>query len=519
MKKIFFITLLFCNAFITPAQTQYIQWQRSLGGSMDDAGVAVQSTTDGGYIVTGESRSNNGDVTVNHGDVDYWVVKLDSLGAIEWQKSLGGTLEDKAKAIQQTTDGGYIVAGSSTSNNGDVTGNHGNMDGWVVKLNSTGTIQWQKTVGGTSDDNLESVWQTADGGYVVAGDTRSNNGDVTGGPLGNNDCWVVKLDSLGVIQWQNPLGGTMDDYAYAVQQTADSGYIVAGGVYSNDSAVSGNHGFIDYWVFKLNSAGVLQWQKTLGGVNWDYASAIQQTTDGGYIVTGISDSNTGDVTGNHGGYDQWVAKLNSTGTIQWERSLGGTGTESGQSVYQTADGGYIVAGMSDSNDNDVSGNHGGADCWIVKLDSTGTIQWQKPLGGTGNDSGLSIYPTTGSGYIIAGSSASNDGDVSGNHGGYDYWVVKLDTAFVSVSLKENEILRSITVFPNPSNGKINFSNLAAGEKENTIEIYDITGRSIYKTRSKNNDQTIDLSEKDKGVYFYKISNSNKIIQQGKIILQ
>jgi len=369
---------------------------------------------------------------------------------IVWQKSLGGSDGDWARFIQQTSDGGFIVAGYSKSNDGDVSGNHGGVDYWVVKVNSAGDIVWQKFLGGSSDDYANSVQQTADSGFIVAGYSKSNDGDVSGhhGSTDYYDYWVVKLDSSGDIEWQKSLGGSDWDWAYSIDQTADGGFIVAGYSKSNDGDVSGNHGSYDYWVVKLNSAGDIEWQKSLGGSSSDWAHSIQQTSDGGFIVAGYSKSNDGDVSGHHGSthpdsltYDYWVVKLNSAGDIVWQKSLGGSSSDLTHSIQQTSDGGFIVAGYSKSNDGDVSGHHGSThpdsltyDYWVVKLDSVGEIVWQKSLGGSDWDWAFSIDQTADGGFIVAGSSKSNDGDVSGHHGSthpdsltYDYWVVKLNS--------------------------------------------------------------------------------------------
>jgi hypothetical protein len=235
----------------------------------------------------------------------------------------------------------------------------------------------------------------------------------------------VKLSATGAIQWQKCLGGSGWDVATSIQQTSDGGFIVAGRTNSNDGDVTGNHGNDDFWVVKLSATGEIQWQKSLGGSNDDWATSIQQTSDGGFIVAGSTDSNDGDVTGNHGNDDFWVAKLSSTGAIQWQKSLGGSGDELAESTQQTSDGGFIVTGWTTSNDGDVTGNHGGKDFWVVKLSSTGAIQWQKSLGGSGTDVAESIQQTSDGGFIVAGYTASNDGDVTGNHGYDDFWVVKL----------------------------------------------------------------------------------------------
>ena len=178
----------------------------------------------------------------------------------------------------------------------------------------------------------------------------------------------------------------------------------------------------------IKAQPAIQWQKCLGGTDYDWASSVQQTADGGYIVAGTANSNNGDVTGNHGGRESWVVKLDSNANIQWQKCLGGTNWDGASSVQQTSDGGFIVEGYANSNDGDVTGNHGSIECWVVKLDGSGNIQWQKCLGGTGYDDAFSVKQTADGGYIVAGETNSNDGDITGNHGGGDNWIVKLDSS-------------------------------------------------------------------------------------------
>ncbi|MDR2352680.1 MAG: hypothetical protein LBF22_05860, partial [Deltaproteobacteria bacterium] len=341
---------------------------------------------------------------------------------IEWQKSFGGS-RDAAHSIQITPDGGYIIAGHSFSNDGDVKVNHGKADVWIVKLDSQGSIQWQKSLGSSDNDVAFSIQITPDGGYIIAGYSSSNDGDVKGNH-GERDAWIVKLDSQGSIQWQKLLGGSDVDVANSIQITSDGGYIIAGESYSNDGDVKGNHGKADVWIVKLDSQGTIQWQKSLGGSEWDEANSIQITPDGGYIIAGHSKSDDGDVKGNHGNGDAWIVKLDSQGTIQWQKSLGGSEPDEANSIQITSDGGYIIACESFSNDGDVTGNHKRGGVWIVKLDSQGSIQWQKSLGRS-NYEANSIQITSDGGYIIAGSNESKAGDVTGNHGKIDLWIVKL----------------------------------------------------------------------------------------------
>ncbi|OYU83245.1 MAG: hypothetical protein CFE24_12265 [Flavobacterium sp. BFFFF2] len=368
-------------------------------------------------------------------------VLVQSLGfgqALQWHKNYGGTSDETATCIQNTSDGGYIVSGVTTSNDVDVSGNHGNQDFWVMKISNTGTVVWQKTLGGTGNESAQSIQTTSDGGYIVVGFTNSTNGDISGNH-GGYDAWVVKLNATGSIVWQKALGGTGTDGAYSVQSTSDGGSIVVGYTTSNNGDVSGNHGNDDVWVVKLSATGTVSWQKTFGGTDNDQGYSVQTTTDGGYIVSGFTTSTNGDVTGNHGGGDAWVVKLTSTGTLVWQKALGGSGSESFKSIQAASDGGYIMAGTASSFDGDVTGNHGFSDAWVVKLSDTGALVWQKALGGTYSDAANSIQETADGSFIVSGFAESGytvgDGDVTGhsvncdinnlNGSWRDVWILKL----------------------------------------------------------------------------------------------
>ncbi|MCX6183863.1 MAG: T9SS type A sorting domain-containing protein [Flavobacterium sp.] len=502
------------------AQAPTIQWQKSLGGSNQDIAYNIQLTTDGGYIVAGGTSSIDGDVTGQHGLSDFWVVKLDSQGGVLWQKTLGGSGEDIARSIQQTNDGGYIVAGYTYSTNGDITGNNGQSDYWVVKLNSQGDLLWQKTLGGSNQDDARSIQQTADGGYIVAGWTLSINGDVTGNH-GERDYWVVKIDSQGTIQWQKTLGGTADDFPSSIQQTNDGGYIVAGYTSSNEGDVSGNNGLTDYWVVKLNIQGELVWQKTLGGSDSDAGISIHTTADGGYVVGGYAYSNNGDVSSNQGNTDYWVVKLDNQGVILWQKTLGGTNQDAAYSIQPTSDGGYIVAGYTLSTDGDIILNHGAIDYWVVKLNYQGTIQWQKTLGGTAVDYANNIQLTSDGGYIVAGYSNSNNGDVTGNQGNNDMWIVKLSPDALQ-TLEFGSNLVSISPNPTSDNIKIQLKNITE-LNGGTINIINSLGQVIITTPIKITEMnnSIELNTLgSKGIYFVQIINSKgQLIDVKKIILQ
>jgi hypothetical protein len=388
---------------------------------------SIRQTKDDGYIVIGSIN----EVSSGYSTEDIRVVKLNPAGDIQWQKVLGGDGFDSGRSIEPTTDGGYILTGLTDSDNtGDVGPNHGGSDVWVVKLNPAGDIQWQKVLGGEGFDSGRSIDQATDGGYILTGLTDSDNTGDVGPNHGGSDVWVVKLNPAGIIQWQKVLGGEGFDSGRSIEHTPGGEFILTGVTDSDNTGdVGPNHGGSDVWVVKLNPAGIIQWQKVLGGYGFESGRDIVQATDGGYILTGPTDSdNTGDVGPNHGESDIWAVKLNPAGDIQWQKVLGGEGFESGRGTDQATDGGYILTGPTDSdNTGDVGPNHGGSDVWVVKLNPAGIIQWQKVLGGYGFESGRSIEHTTGGGFILTGlTDSDNTGDVGPNQGGSAIWVVKLN---------------------------------------------------------------------------------------------
>ncbi len=427
--KIKLLTLITITAISVHAQNiaPAIDWAKCFGGTKADYCMDICSLKKGGFAVTGFTYSNDGNITNNHGNDDYWVIILDNLGNLKWQKTYGGTGYEFSNSIKQTTDGGLIIAGYTTSNDGDVSGNHGGYDCWLLKLDSIGNIQWQKALGGSGSDDANEVLQTMDKGYIIVGTSTSNDGDVSNHHgTQNEDIWLVKLDTAGKIQWQKSYGSSNgNDVGYSIAQTTDSGYIVAGSSNGNNGDVSMNKGGDDLWVFKISKSGTIQWEKTFGGSSFDDARSVKQTTDKGYIVAGYTASIDGDLAGINTNQNYWVIKLDSLGNIQWNKTFGGSDWDNAYSIEQTTDKGYILTGTSNSNNGDVAGANTGGDYWVVKLDSLGNLKWQKPLGGSNSEEGVSIKQTVDGGYIVAGDAFSNNGQVSGNHGINDFWIVKL----------------------------------------------------------------------------------------------
>ena len=520
-KKGCFIGLFIFVAFLSAQPA--IEWQKTFGGTNSDRAESVQQTLDGGYILAGGTTSNDGDVFGNHGGIDFWIVKMDSLGSAQWKKAYGGSDNEQAYSIRQTTDKGYIVAGFTLSNDGDVSGNHGFYDAWVLKLDSVGAIQWQKALGGSGWEEAWSVNQTTDGGYIISGWSTSSDGDVTINH-GSFDYWIVKLDNFGNIEWQRSHGGSDEDLSYAVQPTTDGGYIVSGESESNDGNVTGNHGSSDYWVLKLNYDGKIEWEKSLGGTSLDRANDIRQTRDGGFIVFGQVYSNNGDVTGHHGYNDLWVVKLSDIGEIVWQKALGGSNEDFATSIYQTSDGGYAMTGQTQSNNGDVPGNDGGADLWVLKLTEAGEIEWQKSLGGTLAEWGSSIQQTNDNGYILTGYAWSNNGDVSGVQGKTDYWIVKLSPEFSGT--EESSIL-PLQISPNPTQQSITLNiptlsavvSTEAGQETNfTICITNLLGQQLHQ-QIISNGEPINTSALPNGAYLINATTSSGKIYTGKFIKQ
>ena len=329
-------------------------WQKTLGVIDDDHAHTIMPTSDRGYVVA---------VATPH---DYLIVKLDDAGNFVWQKTFDGSNGSGAYSVQQTVDGGYVTAGYINPNK--VQGDY-----WVVKLDLNGNLEWQKAMGGSKGETATSIHQTVDMGYIVGGITYSNDGDVTGkrGTTEDTDCWIVKLDSNGKIEWQRVLGGSKFDYANDIQQTFDGGYIIAGHTNSNDGDITDLKGPQAFWVVKLDRKGNIQWEKTFEGSEGEAAYSIQQTVEGGYIAAGYTASSDGDIIGKHVSWyeDAWIVKLDPNGKIEWQKVLGGEDWDEAWSIQQTLDLGYVVAGFAKSISGDITENKGDRDLWIVKLSS------------------------------------------------------------------------------------------------------------------------------------------------------
>ena len=344
-----------------------MEWEKVFGGSLYDGGSSALQTSDGGYIILGY-------LMVGSSTTNVYLIKTDSNGTIQWEKTFGGSKHDYSNSIQKTSDNGYIIAGMTNSFGAGI------WDVYLIKTDSSGNKQWEKTFGGADYDGASSIQKTLDGGYIIAGWT---------GLLGIDyrDVYLIKTDSSGNNQWEKTFGGGDWDVGSSVQQTSDNGYLIAGYTESFGAGAS------DAYLVKTDSSGNKQWEKTFGGSQDDSASSIQKTSDNGYIIAGSTQSFSASE-------DVYLIKIDSNYNTQWERAFGGGSSDSASSVQQTSDNGYIIAGRTTSfgaGDNDV---------YLVKTDSNGTIQGEKTFGGGDWDVGSSVQQTSDDGYIIAGISWS-----------------------------------------------------------------------------------------------------------------
>jgi hypothetical protein len=517
-----------CIIYVQAFSQQVLGPQKTIGGSDYDDLQKLCLTKDGGYIAGGRSYSNaSGEKSENsRGSEDYWVVKFNSNGKIQWQKTIGGDGDDFFRSVIQTIDGGYALIGTSTS---DISGEktdycRGLTDYWLVKLDSSGNIQWDKTYGGSDYDFIDNIVQEKDGSYILAGSSASNiSGEKSEDSRGGWDYWVVKVDANGNKLWDKTIGGSDNEFCSPVKLTTDGGVIIGGFSWSNISGEKSENsrGSDDFWIVKLDKNGNIQWDKTIGGSSDDYCHAIIQTDDGGYLVGGNSASNvSGEKTANSwGGFDYWLVKLDRKGNKVWDKTIGGSYDDHDVwSLDSTLDGqGYILGGRSYS---PVSGNkteysRGGSDYWVVKINKKGKILWNKTIGGSDDEYLQSIVEIEKNKFLLGGTSYSDiSGDKTGaSRGNGDYWIVTLidRTRTSSIASLETKAVEStdsgnFAVFPNPTNSSFNITMPANNKFDKiSLKVTDIAGTQIEQRQNLLPGKIIQLgSEYKAGTYFVEL---------------
>lgn len=443
MKKIYaipYLIFVFLATFQAYSQAPQKIWDRTFGGTGTQNAQSIIKTSDGGYIMVGLSSSNNSGSKSedSEGGEDYWIVKVDSYGYESWDRTIGGSADDFARSVVATYDGGCIVVGTSSS---DISGSksedsYGLDDYWVVKLDANGNVEWDKTIGGDNSDKVNSIIELYDGDFAIVGYSKSGiSGNKTQANQGYEDYWIVKISSAGVIQWNKTYGGDSFDYATSASTNFDGNIVIAGYSYSG---ISGNkteasRGQYDYWVIKIDALGNLLWNKTIGGADFDFATCVDQANDGGYVIAGFSSSNfSGEKSQNSkGGDDYWVVKLSNAGAVVWDRTIGGSLNDYAFSIDNTYYGDYIIGGSSSSgiSGDKTEASKGGSDYWILRLGGSGIPVWDKTIGGSSNDYFSKLYLADDLTYMALGTSNSPvSGDKSqANYGVSDYWLVKLQS--------------------------------------------------------------------------------------------
>jgi len=448
-----------------------LKWTKTVGGNGNDEGYSIIETYDKGLAVAGFTSSYGA------GNSDVYVVKLDSAGNLKWTKTIGGTGYDNGYSIIQTSDMGLAITGYTNSYGA------GGNDIYVIKLDSAGNLKWTKTIGGTGLDVGNSIVQTYDLGFAIAGYTYSFG-------AGNGDVYVVKLDSIGNLKWTKTIGGINGDVGSSIIQTFDKGLAIAG--YTN------SFGNGDVYIIKLDSAGNLKWTKTIGGASDDYGYSIIQTFDKGLAVTGY--------TASYGGV--YVIKLDSVGNLKWTKAIGGVHNDIGNSIIQTFDKGLAIAGYT------LSYGAGKNDVYVIKLDSAGNLchslvsdSGRVSIGGNVSSGGM-----TSSGGLVGSGGTIGAGGV----------ITNLCNVITSADNLQQSI-REIEAYPNPSNGmfELEIRGYELGMKYN-IEVYNVLGKNVFSSNYPQSTYhySLDLINQPNGIYFYRIiKEDGSVLGEGKIIIQ
>jgi uncharacterized delta-60 repeat protein len=379
------------------SQALPVVWDRTYGSWRFDSASSIVALADGGFAVAGETSQSRG-----AGGQDMWVLRLDEAGNVlnagpllwGWDHTYGGAQGDSAHSIVALADGGFAVAGDTESKGA------GNNDMWVLRLDEAGHVLWDHTYGGAEGDHAHSIVALADGGFAVAGYTQSKG-------AGGQDMWVLRLDEAGNVLWDHTYGGSETDRADSIVALADGGLAVAGMTKSKGA------GKRDMWVLRLDEAGNVLWDHTYGGANEDRATSIVALADGGFAVAGETD---GGVVSSQWVADMWVLRLDEAGNVVWDHAYGGAGNDRADSIVALADGGLAVAGMTKSK------GAGERDMWVLRLDEAGNVLWDHTYGGAHEDRGTSIVALADGGFAVAGYTESKG---AGNR---DMWVLRLDEA-------------------------------------------------------------------------------------------
>lgn len=404
-----------------------------LGGTLNDVAKSVVTTADGGFAVLGYTQSNDGDVTDKlDNSFDFWLLKFSADAQLEWSKTYGGSNDDRGSSLIQTPDGGFALLGYSASNDGDLSSNNGLRDFWLIKTDVEGNLSWQKNFGYSGSDQGICIVKTSDNHILLAGvlDVTASGGE---GNFNRNhskhaggDFWVLKVSETGDLIWSRFFGGSFTDTPNSIVETSNNEFIIVGSSDSNDVDISENKGTYDFWIIKVTSDGSLVWEHSFGGSEIDEARGVSESSDGNYLIVGDTRSSDQNVSQNNGAADVWLIKLSEDGNLIWEQTIGGTNFDVPRSIKSTMDSGFLIAGSSRSSDGDLTSNQGQNDAWIVKVNNNGELTWQHTFGGSEIDFGYDAVELSNGSVVMVGETSSSDGDLEENGGFTDLFIIKIN---------------------------------------------------------------------------------------------
>ena len=502
MRKAGIFILLFTKTFFVQAQqplAPVINWQQRLGGSSDEAWESVCIAGDGSIVVCGYTSSINGDAGEGRGGTDAWVARFSVFGELIWKKRYGGTKLDFANSIARGEGGGFIVAGVSYSDDGDLSGNHGYSDAWLLKLNDLGEKEWSYLYGGECFEEAVAVQHAAGGGYVVAGGSCSDENQYQWEHRGLYDGWVFHVDGGGRMLWQHNFGGSGNDYIYHLDEGNEGEWILAGVTNSNDGDIEINYGNSDAWLVSVSKEGILQWSRTYGGEGNDRFLSVHRSLNGNMFASGYFQKGVD--------FDGWVLKAGMGGDVLKQAFYGGGGPDYLVGSAITGDGGGIFCGSTQSafEGFSVSGSNG--DAWFIKIDNNLDVQWQFVDGGEDPDAYVAVSVSENNRVYLAGYTESSGVGLPDAHGMQDSWLVSM-TADILNEVREFEQKQMFNIFPNPvkSSGVI-YLTLQNGEILTDAWILSSSGVVLKRYNNVSNGLGISLAGFSSGQYWLRIRDS------------